>query len=155
MPIFSDLRVVWSSFFLQWIELCWENTLDTLNVVVWLLENFLEARKIKFSLKSSTFWRVWPEYSETSTPKKIWFSDFYANIFWSTFHLVFIFSSVDRAMLREHVRYLESGCMTSKIFLEAWKFKFSLKNIHFLGFEVWSNPSKSAVFPWKLDFPCL
>ena len=44
--------------------------LDTLNVVVWLLKNFLEAWKIKFSLKNSTFWRVWSKYSETSKPKK-------------------------------------------------------------------------------------
>ena len=133
--------------------------LDTLNVVVWLLEKFLKAWKIKFSLKKGTFWRVWPVYSETSKLQKIPFSHFYANIFSSTCCMVFIFSPVDRYMLEKHVRYLERDCMTFRNFLKSWKIKFFLKKCTF--WRVWSfriyssNPSKSAFFQEKLDFQCL
>ena len=54
------------------------------------------------------------------------------NIFWSTRRMTFIFSPIDRAMLGEHVRYLERGCRTCKKFFRGMENQVFLEKRHFL-----------------------
>ena len=46
--------------------------------------------------------------------------------------MTFIFTAVDRAMLGEHVRYLERGCMTSRKFFRGMENQVFLEKRHIL-----------------------